>query len=150
LAALKFAEDRAAWATNRRLDQLREFHRAVESLGIAAQNHRISTAWEQLAAKGESVPSWVEELGDTRGSFYKAMRTAQLDVSLIDDDLLSEFSKINEIYLNQVMVGDDPTQGMMQIERQVESYRKSIAQRYRETTRARLLGDDSSGNGSAN
>lgn len=145
LATLKFEEERAIWAANRRLDQLREFHRAVEALGIAAQNYRITTAWRRLAAKGEKIPTWVEELGDTRAAFYGATRAAQLDVSLIDDDLLSELSEINDTYANIVMVGDDPTQGMVQIERQVECYRKKIAQRYRDTTKSRLLGNDCSG-----
>ncbi|MBI3437860.1 MAG: hypothetical protein HY054_04280 [Proteobacteria bacterium] len=144
LALLRTAEDRATWAANRRLEQLDSFHRAVETLKVAAQSHRIWWAWHVRQTENDT-PQWVKDLGDTRWAFEQAMRDVQLAASLMDDDLLSGFAEILKIYWSQVMVGDDPTSGMVSIEGAVENYRKQIAERYRLVTRSRLQGADAIG-----
>ncbi len=57
---LMLSEDRARWAAEKRLDNLRQMFGAVERLLNATQQFRIQQAWSATEEKeGTKPPNWV-------------------------------------------------------------------------------------------
>jgi hypothetical protein len=72
----------------------------------------------------------------------RALDRTFLSVSLIDDDLLSEYGSIREGYLKDFLLADDDVAGLVRLEESVEAFRRSVASRYRTVISGRLSGSD--------
>jgi hypothetical protein len=144
---LAFAEERARWATERHLDQLRNFYGHVERLFDATQRFRIQQAWENTKEKdGIDPPGWVASYSDARQGFEDALHQTYLECCLLDSDIERDFECLRKRQLQWLcsMTREEAAITLHTMEDDLMNFRKSIADRYRVAFDRRRAGTDAS------
>jgi hypothetical protein len=142
---LVLAEERARWATERRLADLKDFFGAIEKLMEATQQFRIQQAWAAVEEKEGTKPhSWVPSYNDARGGFENALHAAVLHSFLLEAEVEADFrdAKIIEIDWLVAKTADDAVLALCAVEQNIDKFRRRISKRYQSVFDERRKGLD--------
>lgn len=144
-AKLTLSEDRARWATEKRLEQLRAFYRGVEDLLEATQHLRIQQAWEASEAQDSiKAPKWVLSSADAREGFERALHKMFLESCLLEREIEDQFGKVRAHQRKWLLAKTtgDGVHALTAMEQELVTFRKGVAERYRLAFEERRKGAD--------
>lgn len=140
-------EDRARWAAERQLDQLRAFYAAIEELALAAAQLRIQQAWSAMLTATEKAPDRVLPPDVARGAVEKALRITWYDSLFLDDRIRSSYRQVLNHYdgwfLSKTV--DEGVGHLLNFENALRGFRHELAKKYRDIFDDRRTGSDVAG-----
>jgi hypothetical protein len=144
---LNMGEERAAWAAERRLERVQRFYGSIEMLIVAATNFRIQQAWDANPLPDGYLPPWVQSYNEARGSLEDAFSRTSSEISLLDDDIRSEYMEAKRKYFDWFVAKtkESSVQALLALENDLAKFKDALAIRYRQIFDARKAGTDLSG-----
>ena len=145
VAKLKLAEDRAQWAAERQLEQLRGFYGNLERLVGAVEQFRIQQAWDaDLFGDGVPAPDWVPTYNTARGEFEDALRATGTQTSLLDEGVQAEYERVRGHYLKWLCskTKEAGVNEILDMEKDLHAFRRWLAKCHQDIFDKRRSGRD--------
>ena len=137
----RLSEERARWAVEYELEQLRLFYGTTEKLISAAENFRLQQAW---ARREPPAPDWILPYVAARGEIEDAILIARSEALLLNEEIQSEFQTALKGHQDWFLSRDEnqAVDNLLRLEKDLQTFKKYLAAYFRKVFYQRKRGID--------